>query len=72
MKMIAPMGYTYVDSINNLECVIEVYVKDDGTKIREHKCLNHNRCKIYDYTLLEYLDRYKDHPIKKKIIEVIY
>ena len=66
------IGYTYIDSINNPESVIEVYIKNDATQVKEYKCLNYNRCKTYDYKLSEYLDRYKGHPIRKKIIEAIY
>ncbi len=72
MKLVNPIGYTYIDSIHNPECVIEVYIKEDCTIVREYKCLNYNRCKIYDYKLSEYLDRYKGHSIRKKIIETIY
>ena len=64
--------YTYIGSINNPESIIEVYINDNFTKIKEHKCLNGNRCKTYNYGLSEYLDRYKGHPIRKKIIEMIY
>ena len=48
--------------INNPESVIEVFLDAEAGTGREVKCLNHNRCKEYTYSVTEYLDRYSHHP----------
>ena len=54
-------------TINNPESVIEVFLDAEAGTVREVKCLNHNRCKEYSYSVAEYLDRYSHHPAGKAI-----
>ena len=54
-------------TINNPESVIEVFLDAEAGQVREVKCLNHNRCKEYSYSVAEYLDRYSHHPAGKAI-----
>ena len=54
-------------TINNPESVIEVFLDAEAVTVREVKCLNHNRCKEYSYSVAEYLDRYSHHPAGKAI-----
>ncbi|NQX92083.1 MAG: hypothetical protein HRT74_08190 [Flavobacteriales bacterium] len=42
--------------VHNPESVIEVYFDANKQEINEVKCLNYNRCKVYNYTLSEYQD----------------
>ena len=53
---------TALYTINNPESVIEVFLDAEAGAVREVKCLNHNRCKEYTYSVAEYLDRYSQHP----------
>jgi hypothetical protein len=53
---------TALYTINNPESVIEVFLDAEAGTVREVKCLNHNRCKEYTYSVAEYLDRYSRHP----------
>ncbi len=53
---------TALYTINNPESVIEVFLDAEAGTVREVKCLNHNRCKEYTYSVAEYLDRYSHHP----------
>lgn len=53
---------TALYTINNPESVIEVFLDAEVGTVREVKCLNHNRCKEYTYSVAEYLDRYSHHP----------
>ena len=53
---------TALYTINNPESVIEVFLDAEAGAVREVKCLNHNRCKEYTYSVAEYLDRYSHHP----------
>ena len=53
---------TALYTINNPESVIEVFLDAEAGTVREVKCLNHNRCKEYTYSVTEYLDRYSHHP----------
>lgn len=43
-------------TIHNMECVVEVFYDREKNEINEVKCLNYNRCKVYNYTLEEYAD----------------
>jgi len=54
-------------TINNPESVIEVFLDAEAGTVREVKCLNHNRCKEYSYSVAEYLNRYSHHPAGKAI-----
>ena len=58
---------TALYTINNPESVIEVFLDAEAGTVREVKCLNHNRCKEYSYSVAEYLDRYSHHPAGKAI-----
>ena len=53
---------TALYTINNPESVIEIFLDAEAGAVREVKCLNHNRCKEYTYSVAEYLDRYSHHP----------
>lgn len=53
---------TALYTINNPESVIEVFLDAEAGTVREVKCLNHNRCKEYTYSVAEYLDRHSHHP----------
>ena len=53
---------TALYTINNPESVIEIFLDAEAGAVREVKCLNHNRCKEYTYSVTEYLDRYSHHP----------
>ena len=54
-------------TINNPECVIEVFLDEAEGKAREVKCLNGNRCKEYTYSTEEYLNRYSHHATGKAV-----
>ena len=54
-------------TINNPECVIEVFFDEAEGKVREVKCLNGNRCKEYTYSTEEYLNRYSHHAAGKAV-----
>lgn len=58
---------TALYTINNPESVIEVFLDAVAGNVREVKCLNHNRCKEYTYSVAEYLDRYSHHPAGKAV-----
>ncbi len=40
-----------VEVINNSRSVIELYLSDDCTQVREVKCLSDNRVKEYSYPI---------------------
>ena len=58
---------TALYTINNPESVIEIFLDAEAGAVREVKCLNHNRCKEYTYSVAEYLDRYSHHPAGKAV-----
>jgi hypothetical protein len=58
---------TALYTINNPESVIEVFLDVEQQQVREVKCLNHNRCTEYTYSVSEYLERYAHHPAGKAI-----
>lgn len=43
-----------ITTINNLECVVEIYFDKNKNEVNELKSLNYNRYKVYNYTLEEY------------------
>ena len=53
---------TALYTINNPESVIEIFLDAEAGAVREVKCLNHNRCKEYTYSVAEIYDRYNHHP----------
>lgn len=51
-------------TVHNPESVIEVYYDAAKNEINEVKCLNYNRCKVYNYSL----ESYKDSLIRYNIV----
>ena len=43
-----------ITTINNTECVVEIYFDKKKNEVNELKCLNYNRYKVYNYSLAEY------------------
>ena len=54
----------YLTTINNIECVVEIYFDKKKQEINELKCLNYNRYKVYNYTLANYSDSIKKYNIE--------
>ncbi len=54
----------FIKAIHNMECVVEVFYDREKNEINEVKCLNYNRCKVYNYTLEQYADSLKKYDIQ--------
>ena len=54
-------------TINNPDCVIEVFLDEAEGMVIEGKCLNGNRFKEYTYYTEEYLNRYSHHAAGKAV-----
>ncbi|MCA1761702.1 MAG: hypothetical protein LC664_01695 [Flavobacteriales bacterium] len=46
---------TLIDIKNNEKSVVELYLSKDKTHIKEIKCLTNNRCKEYQYPVIDFL-----------------
>ena len=44
----------FITTINNIECVVEIYFDKKKNEVNELKCLNNNRYKVYNYSLADY------------------
>jgi len=53
-----------ITTIHNMECVVEVFYDAEKQEINEVKCLNYNRCKVYNYKLEEYADSLRKYNIE--------
>ena len=53
-----------ITTIHNTECVVEVFYDSEKREINEVKCLNYNRCKVYNYKLEDYQDSLEKYKIQ--------
>tara|TARA_B110000908_G_C10256793_1_gene456130 strand:+ start:527 stop:736 length:210 start_codon:yes stop_codon:yes gene_type:complete len=54
----------FIETIHNMECVVEIYYDQEKNEINELKCLNYNRYKVYNYALADYADSIKRYNLK--------
>lgn len=53
-----------ITTVHNPECVVEIYFDATKREINEVKCLNYNRCKVYNYKLEDYSETIKQYNLE--------